>query len=287
MKKIIYLFILGAGFSSCSVESLDSTDVPLLTADAKLKIQESTSTDFSTLEPISAWTYFNGGGHEQGKVEVFNDCNTITIKFTTLGEDLDVQFGLFSQLPALKNGGNFENTVLLYDEEDLDVNNSYTFTFAEVGITSSANNAIVYAKAFGKDAGSGIHGKNNFFLYDVQEVSCEEPVCESGYMIGDKNFNEIGKSNNWGWAHQFNFDGSGSEIREIHHKNGSLGGTVTVSFNNGIVSVEEGDGVSISHLYVSNNEPTETNAPGQFDKEQVFEDEDGIFWVMLKAEVCQ
>ena len=39
MKKFIYLFILGLGFTSCSVESMDSTE-NLLTADAKFKIQE-------------------------------------------------------------------------------------------------------------------------------------------------------------------------------------------------------------------------------------------------------
>lgn len=38
MKKLIYLFTLGVGFTSCSVDSLDSTE-NLLTADASLKNQ--------------------------------------------------------------------------------------------------------------------------------------------------------------------------------------------------------------------------------------------------------
>ena len=39
MKKFIYLFILAIGFTSCSVESMDSTE-NLLTADAKFKAEE-------------------------------------------------------------------------------------------------------------------------------------------------------------------------------------------------------------------------------------------------------
>ncbi|HSP40312.1 MAG TPA: hypothetical protein VLN46_02690 [Gillisia sp.] len=39
MKKLIYLFILAIGFTSCSVESMDSTE-NLLTADMKIKIQQ-------------------------------------------------------------------------------------------------------------------------------------------------------------------------------------------------------------------------------------------------------
>ena len=37
MKKIYYLIFLAIGFSGCSVESLDSTEV-LFTADAKVKL---------------------------------------------------------------------------------------------------------------------------------------------------------------------------------------------------------------------------------------------------------
>ena len=39
MKKLIYLFILAIGFTSCSVESIDSTE-NVLTADMKIKIQQ-------------------------------------------------------------------------------------------------------------------------------------------------------------------------------------------------------------------------------------------------------
>jgi hypothetical protein len=61
---------------------------------------------------------------------------------------------------------------------------------------------------------------------------------------------------------------------------------VTVSWENGTISFIAGTGVSITHLYVSDTEPTTTNAPGQFDKTQSYSDVDGTFWVMLKAEVC-
>ena len=127
-------------------------------------------------------------------------------------------------------------------------------------------------------------GGHTDITISVQDCEVE---CASGYMIGDKDFSEIGTSANWGWAHQFNFTQNGEETREIHHKNGTLGGEVTISYENGNVTVSEGEGVTISHMYLSDVEPTETNAPGQFDKTQEFEDEDGSFWVIIKAEVCE
>src|SRR5690606_14406695 len=97
---------------------------------------------------------------------------------------------------------------------------------------------------------------NNWTPISVNVENCDAPECPSGYMIGDLNFSEIGTSQNWGWAHKFEFDGSESETRSINNKKGSLGGSVTVSYNhiNEMITVEEGDGVSITHLYISNDE---------------------------------
>lgn len=123
--------------------------------------------------------------------------------------------------------------------------------------------------------------------YNFSTLPCPEMECESGYMLGNKDFSEIGTSKNWGWAHQFSFEENGFQTREIHNKNGSLEGEVTVSYNDGTVEITEGEGVTITHLYISNVEPTETNAPGQFDKTQSYLGLDQNFWVMIKAEVCK
>ncbi len=49
MKKLFYLLILGAGIIGCSVESVDSTE-SLLTADGKIKIQETVEQSMSLME---------------------------------------------------------------------------------------------------------------------------------------------------------------------------------------------------------------------------------------------
>lgn len=125
-------------------------------------------------------------------------------------------------------------------------------------------------------------------VYFCSTAPCEVE-CESGYMIGNKDFDLIGNSKNWGWAHQFEFDQESidSETREIHHQNGSLGGEVTISYDNGTVEINEGEGVTITHLYISNTEPEDTNAPGQFDKTQTYSELNGNFWLIIKAEVCK
>lgn len=138
----------------------------------------------------------------------------------------------------------------------------------------------------GKDGLKASEWSDVFFC---STAPCEEVECPAGYMIGSKDFNLIGNSNNWGWAHEFNFNGEdGSETREIHHKNGSLGGEVTISYSasQDMIEVTEGEGVNITHLYINDQEPETTNAPGQFDKTQNYRDADGKFWVMIKAEVC-
>lgn len=55
MKKILYLFILGIGFTSCSVDSIDSSE-NLLTADAKFKANAANKTtlDIPTLTLVSS-----------------------------------------------------------------------------------------------------------------------------------------------------------------------------------------------------------------------------------------
>jgi hypothetical protein len=146
---------------------------------------------------------------------------------------------------------------------------------------------VFKVQALNENGKDGLKSSDWSEVYFCSTAPCEVE-CTSGYMIGDKEFELISPSKNWGWAHQFNFDSEsiGSETREIHHKNGSLGGEVTISFNNGVVEITEGEGVTITHLYISNLEPETTNAPGQFDKTQTYSGLNGDFWLMIKAEVC-
>lgn len=289
MKKLIYLTFLAIGMTGCSVESLDSTD-NLVTADMKAKFEKNAILSVST-EPLSEYTFFSGNSiNEKARLTVSNTCDDLTLTFTPLNEDvIEVKFDIFKTLPAVNvNQGNGKETLpngtIRLDENDLDANSSYTISFVDLGVSSSEE-VYVFARMGNEDAGSQVLGDWEYFTYIITDLTCEDVKCESGYMIGDLDFDEIATSKNWGWAHQFSFDGTGSETREIHHKNGTLEGTVTVTYNNGLITIEEGEGVSISHLYISNDKP-ETNSPGQFDKEQNFEDEDGEFWVIIKAEVC-
>ncbi|NJY64012.1 hypothetical protein HC174_14810 [Salinimicrobium sp. CDJ15-81-2] len=178
----------------------------------------------------------------------------------------------------------------------LPANGDFTFNLSEFveGVEESCDRSVscglsyvFKVQALNQSGQNGLQKSEWSQIYSFSTLNCPVMECESGYMIGDKDFSKIGKSNNWGWAHQFNFTSSGSETREIHHKNGTLGGEVTITYNNGIATISEGEGVTITHLYLSDVEPTETNAPGQFDKTQEFEDADGSFWVIIKAEVCK
>ena len=279
MKKLIYLFILAIGFTSCSVESIDSTE-NLLTADLKAP-----KISVAYAGPGEG-AFVNNGGKTFGYIFVTNDCENIYIEFAPTGTDdiEEVKMGVFEDgtLPSLNNGGNIN----VWTPFSYDLSNGADLKWV-VPYSAGQTSVNIFANAWGQWAGDLQHGKVNYLTYSIEEVICDELECESGYMIGDKNFDEIGPSNNWGWAHKFVFEGSGFETRKIHQKNGPLDGSVTVSYNNGVITVEEGDGVSISHLYISNIEPTDTNAPGKFDKDQTFADVDGTFWVMVKAEVCK
>ncbi len=280
MKKFIFLSLLAIGMTGCSVESMDSEN--LLTADAKHALTASAEPD-----PITDWVY-NNGNKDQGKVTVNNNCDSVKLTFESFGDDLEVEFNIFNSLPALNSGGNFANSVITFNETDLDENNSYTINFADLNNVTFSDKLIVYAKAFGKDAGTGVHGKTNYFTYIIQEVVCEEIVCEAGYMIGDTELRDIDNSNNWGWAHEFDLESGDTQRMNIQHKNDVLG-HVDITLNwDSTVTILEGPGVEITHIYIADAKPTNT-APGHFNKTGNLGDEngDGNFWVIIKADVCE
>lgn len=291
MKKV-YLLFVAVILAACSAEPVENEVLSGLDANLEGK-KNSPVILLEASEPLASHTFMSGNSeNEKARLDVSNDCDGVYLNFTSLNEeDIEVKFDVFSTLPILDaNHGNGKETLpkdaIKFDEADLDANGNYFYSY-EILNVSSNDNIYVFARMGNDYAGEEEHGDWEYFTYVISEVNCNEPVCESGYMIGDKDFDEIGTSNNWGWAHQFNFTENGSETREIHHKNGSLGGEVTISYNNENITVTEGEGVTITHMYISNDEPTKTNAPGQFDKEQTYSDSDGTFWVMIKAEVCE
>lgn len=273
MKKITFLLsVLLMG--GCSVESTD--DFSALDSKAKVK-----SSEVSNSDPMGFYKGKSGDLH--GTLEIWNDCNNLYLQIIPNddSEPEDVGIWLFTELPTLNGGGNQVTGESQYDLDDA-VDLTWSFPVSNF---DTEQELLVFFKAWGSFAGTSLHEEVAYTAYEFSAEDCAL-VCESGYMIGSKDFSLIGTSNNWGWAHPFDFTENGSETREIHHKNGSLGGEVTITYNNGIVEITEGEGVTITHLYISNIEPTETNAPGQFDKTQNYMYPDGKFWVMLKAEVC-
>ncbi|MGY5850300.1 hypothetical protein [Salegentibacter sp. F14] len=272
MKKLFYLIILGAGIIGCSTDTESLTD--------SNNIQELDFTIENSGFPITTYDYYNNGGKLKGSLLVTQDCDNLYVQIT--GDPDEVYLGVFDENDNPQVNQNNDKVKYATLPDDLSTADQYQWTFPLSGF--STETVKIFARSWGNWVGDLSYYDASYFTYTLETCEVE---CESGYMIGSKNFSEIGHSNNWGWAHYFEFEDGQSQTREIHHKNGSLGGEVTFTYSDDQISVEEGNGVKITHLYISDTEPETTNAPGQFDKDQTYEDEDGAFWVMVKAEVCQ
>lgn len=287
MKKITFLLAI-ITMVGCSVESADE----FTTLDAKVKTQNEkpsfdipsltcdTSTETSLQVKITAGATGATGG--------FRVRWMTSEDFAQFGWDYEVDGeNLYECQEMFQVTGN-------NDDFALESNDEFPFFLESYvdGNGESCDRTLACGMEYvfkvqalnesGKDDLKASEWSGNLFC---STTPCEVE-CNSGYMIGSKDFSLIGTSKNWGWAHQFDFTGNGSETREIHHKNGSLGGEVRISYTDGVVEITEGEGVTITHIYISNNEPTETNAPGQFDKTQTYSGLNENFWVMIKAEVC-
>lgn len=168
MKKLSFIIVLLA-MMSCSSEALDTGSVSL---DAK-----SSQLISSNDSPSNEWTYINNGGKTQGKVLVSNDCESVTLQFVEMGSVIeDGEFDLTTSLPELNNGGQI-NGGFSYSLEDLDDNLSFTISFEDLGITHE-DDLYIFAKAWGKWAGTSEYGRLNYFTYDVEEKSC---ACEESF----------------------------------------------------------------------------------------------------------
>lgn len=291
MKRITLLFAVLLMYG-CSVESTEEFD----TLDAKVKAQNEqpqfevpiltcgTSTESSLELTITA-------GENTGATGGFRVRWMTSEDFAQYGWDYEVEGeNPYECQEMFQVTGNNADYALIKSQE-------FPFMLENFidGSGESCDRALACGMEYvfkvqalnesGKDGLKASEWSENLFC---STTPCEVE-CTSGYMIGSTDFATIGgTSKNWGWAHQFSFDPESidSETREIHHKNGSLGGEVTISYNNGVVEIIEGAGVNITHLYISNTEPEDTNAPGQFDKNQFYSGLNGNFWLIIKAEVC-
>ncbi len=297
MKKI-YLLFIAATLAACSAEPLENEALSGLDANLEgkqIKAQANHNSSFDI--PVLSL----GGGTSESELDIIvtpgetGALGGFRLRWMTAedyatsgwGDNEDQAIDMCQEMFQVK--GNDDTYSLSYSEDFSFLLSTFIASEGE-SCDRSISCGLEYVfkvQALNDSGKDGLHASDWSEIYTFSSSPCSELECESGYMFGEKDFNLIGKSNNWGWAHQFTFDGSGSETREIHHKNGSLGGEVTISYNEGNISVVEGEGVKITHLYISDDEPTETNAPGQFDKTQSYEDVDGTFWVMIKAEVCK
>ena len=129
-----------------------------------------------------------------------------------------------------------------------------------------------------------------------------EEGCETAYMVGDNELNDLGyRGNNWGWAEHFTNEGDDNYVYMIYAGAGQndisrgdhVGNvTLTADGNNFTIVVDYFDGVDVNdfHVYIGNDIP-DSRAPGQFDNQDdsmsyQFTDADGDFWFIVHAEVC-
>ena len=186
MKKLIYLFILAIGFTSCSVESIDSTE-NLLTADMKIKIQQVDKSMTLKAEeicegdaPVFVFNFpqnMNGphnantsikiqietfpGSDEWVKFEDLSYSGAGPVEYTYEGEELEI--GTYNFRAMIVSGGHIYTTTLdvvkcgceesfSYVEND---NGSYTFTYVPAEDMDDAHLVFTLAQS---DSDTGLEG---------------------------------------------------------------------------------------------------------------------------------
>lgn len=170
MRKITPLFILLLMMAGCSVESYDSSE-DLITADAKLKIQEAT---------IANGIY--AGPNLKGTVLVTNDCDNLYIEIVPTGNDpTDAKLGVFADggLPATNGqSGNISTNGFYSLESAPDL--KWTFQLED---ETSFN---IFITAWGGDwaGASSTDGINqNYINYTVDYSGCDG--CEESFNYDD------------------------------------------------------------------------------------------------------
>ncbi len=290
MKKLFYLIILGAGIIGCTTDSIESETIESYDAKANAQNNGNGPIQLDTPEIVcgevseASWTFDIVTG-ETGAPNGFQ-LEWMTMEdYMANGESWEEDYICSTQLTGIEVNSNETYSVELADfideEEELscfqqwDCEEEYLFRVRSANVQ-----------------GNEFRGSDWSELFTCETQACEQE-CESGYMEGNTDFSEIDNSNKWGWANYFELDGQDQEITMDILKDNASGnhdpvklGEVTVTYMDENISVSAGENVEITHLFVSETEPT-SSAPGEFNKTQEMTSESGNFWVIVKADVCE
>ncbi len=163
MKKLIYLFILGIGFTSCSVESLDSTE-NLLTADAKFKAQnvEKFNAPAEICAGVLAQFSFEAALKTNLQVQQYVNEDWVQVyqisQSTSNPQTFELSFaepGTYALRYKIGGGGFTETTVTVINCNPCDEsfsyieneNGSYTFTYIPAEDMAEANVVFTFAQS--------------------------------------------------------------------------------------------------------------------------------------------
>lgn len=213
MKKLTYLLFLVIGVTSCSVESMDSTE-NLLTADAKHQL-----TAQETLNPMGF--YSGGSGNLQGTFSIWNDCNNLYVQVTPNGDNPDgVKLGIFEDLNLPSENGTAGEMQYSLDSDNV-VNLTWTFNLSDFNTSSGIN---VFINAWSDWAGAQTLGtKNNapnyhIYSFDFTGLSCDK-ICPEGkgYWRNHSSDNPGEQGNLWPVAELMigNYTYSQDELNDI------------------------------------------------------------------------
>lgn len=220
MKKIIYLIVLALGFSGCSVESIKSEDVNSFDAKGNINNQ---------LAVEDPYTFYSGNsGNAKGTISVSNDCDFITVTIIP-GENVDLdeaELGIFTELPALNNGNQLVES-LPYNLEDVDAG----FTW-KIAYDSEVTSFYIFSKAWGDYAGTMVHGKTTYFIYDVEVMNCD-PICSYGKGYWRNHSNDNPGNQGDAWATTEYYDGMHLGNVETAYPRDELNDILDLSNNQG------------------------------------------------------
>lgn len=135
-------------------------------------------------------------------------------------------------------------------------------------------------------------------------------TCETAFMFGDTQINDISNSNRWGWVENFdtNTDGNSKTFNfwagagQNDTSKGELVGTVTITVDGDEVNfdIDLNSGVSLDdlHVYLSEDNPGNTaKSPGQYNRNDEVNtgdldftldrtSDDSSFWIIVHGVAC-
>lgn len=306
MKKLIFLAVLALG-ASCSVEN-DSLDNLENFGEMNLSFEDDYCGEYTS----------HGFSDHLGSVMVFNDAETLTVRFISSDPEGLIQARVeiadnFGQFPA-NGGGNLPPGQM---GEVIKVGGDWfaQITFPLSSFANFEDNCLLIAPmAIFKEnrgehwAGDQTSGNENhpwrYFSYCIQQCEpvIEEPVriCESAYMFSDDNstLNTFyPKPANWGWYLEYdvnNAQGSYPLYAAAGQNDISKGihvGDVYISLNSDgsvhpeIVMLGEYE-LQAQHIFVGDELPVgKRPGPGHYTNTGDGNG-DGKVYIVVHAEVC-